>query len=109
MNERFHGPGGQQVIEEFAEKLRRVPVGAQLVQQERFTRFHLENQGKSVAELKAVLKYLGYYHGETNEVFDAELAQAIKDFQKAYSLSPVDGIFGPSCFFKLAEIAHKRE
>lgn len=52
-------------------------------------------QGNDVKQLQDLLRYLGYFKFPTNTGYLGGITvKAIKDFQKAYGLTP-DGVFGP--------------
>lgn len=44
--------------------------------------------GYSVYELQNRLKYLGYYHGSINGIFDWDTYWAVRDFQYAFGMQP---------------------
>ncbi len=69
--------------------------------QKMFSLAHLKRIGLTVSQLKAALKSLQLYKGNTDNNFDPELATAIVQFQLNNSLEP-DGIFGTMTYVKMA-------
>lgn len=61
---------------------------------------HLGLFGNDVMELKALLKKMGYNIGPVTCVYDEEMEEAVKQFQKDHGLS-ADGIIGPKTYAKL--------
>jgi N-acetylmuramoyl-L-alanine amidase len=62
----------------------------------------LGSTGAAVAEVRARLAYLGLCQGETGDVFDADLDNAVRTFQQERGIT-VDGIVGPVTFRNLEE------
>ena len=58
--------------------------------------------GSDVYELQGRLKFLGFYHGNIDEIFGYQTLRAVKDFQYKFGLK-VDGVVGPKTKLKLWE------
>lgn len=56
--------------------------------------------GDCVAELQGILKSFGYFAGETDGKFGRATAEAVKNYQRIYGLSP-DGAVGPATWASL--------
>ena len=92
----------QMAMNQFAEYLESLPPDKRLQEQGMWTRRHLATFELSVSQLKQAFHDLGYFDGEISDDFDDELAKSIISFQQAEKLVPVDGIFGPYTYRKLA-------
>ena len=77
---------------------------AKLATQESLTYNHLKSEGVGIKELKDMLGQLGYYHGNIDQVFTPELAQAVEKFQFENRLGIPDGIAGSITLSKIAEL-----
>lgn len=60
----------------------------------------LGSTGKSVSELQATLKRLGYHKGAVDGIYGESTAQAVSNFQKASGLQ-VDGVVGAATWNRL--------
>jgi len=60
-------------------------------------------KGQDVREIQIQLYKLGYFIDSINGIYDEATANAVREFQKREGL-PVDGVFGPKTFDKLAEL-----
>ncbi|NLZ52456.1 MAG: L,D-transpeptidase family protein [Thermoanaerobacteraceae bacterium] len=59
--------------------------------------------GQDVREIQIQLYKLGYFIDSINGIYDEATANAVRKFQKREGL-PIDGVFGPKTFDKLAEL-----
>lgn len=78
-----------------------------LATQESLTHTHLKNEGVRMMQLKEMLTQLGYYHGNIDQVFSPELAQAVEKFQLENGLGIPDGIAGSVTLAKIAELLRR--
>lgn len=78
-----------------------------LATQESFTHTHLKNEGVRMMQLKEMLSQLGYFHGNIDQVFSPELAQAVEKFQLENGLGIPDGIAGSVTLAKIAELLRR--
>lgn len=60
-------------------------------------------QGQDVREIQIQLYKLGYFTSSINGIYDKATADAVMEFQRREGL-PIDGVFGPKTFRKLAEL-----
>lgn len=60
-------------------------------------------QGQDVREIQIQLYKLGYFTNSINGIYDKATADAVMEFQRREGL-PIDGVFGPKTFRKLAEL-----
>jgi peptidoglycan hydrolase-like protein with peptidoglycan-binding domain len=75
-----------------------------LATQESLTHTNLKKEGVRMMQLKEMLTQLGYYHGNIDQVFSLELAQAVEKFQLENGLGIPDGIAGSVTLAKIAEL-----
>lgn len=78
-----------------------------LATQESLTYTHLKNEGVKMTQLKETLSQLGYYHGNIDQTFSPELAQAVEQFQLENGLGIPDGIAGSVTLAKIAELVRR--
>ncbi|NCS24723.1 MAG: peptidoglycan-binding protein [Microcystis aeruginosa BS13-02] len=78
-----------------------------LATQESLTHTHLKNEGVGITQLKEMLNQLGYYHGNIDQAFNPELAQAVEKFQLENGLGIPDGIAGSVTLTKIAELLRR--
>jgi murein L,D-transpeptidase YcbB/YkuD len=78
-----------------------------LATQESLTHTHLKNEGVRMTQLKETLSQLGYYHGNIDQAFSPELAQAVEKFQLENGLGIPDGIAGSVTLAKIAELLRR--
>lgn len=78
-----------------------------LATQESLSLSHLKSEGIGIMQLKNMLSQLGYYRGNTDQVFSLELAQAVEKFQAKNGLGRPDGIAGSITLSKIAELLHR--
>lgn len=91
------------VFARFANELDSLPPEVRLQRLEAKTRKYLAQVQMSVAKLKELLAGLGYYTGTVDEQFTPRLVEAVRVFQQAEGLTPVDGLFGLQSYEKLAQ------
>lgn len=60
-------------------------------------------QGQDVREIQIQLYKLGYFTNSINGIYDKATADAVMEFQRREGL-PIDGVFGPKTFRKLADL-----
>ncbi|HWI52460.1 MAG TPA: peptidoglycan-binding domain-containing protein [Symbiobacteriaceae bacterium] len=58
--------------------------------------------GTDVRAVQEILRVLGYYKGESDGVYGAATAEAVRRFQADHNLTP-DGIVGPATYDALLE------
>ena len=78
-----------------------------LATQESLTHTHLKNEGVRITQVKETLNQLGYYHGNIDQAFNPELAQALEKFQLENGLGIPDGIAGSVTLAKIAELLRR--
>ena len=85
---------------EYVERLDEMKISERLEEVKRLNRQYLSDYGVDIVQLKQMLRGVHLYSGTGNE-FPDDLLYAIKTYQQANDLKPVDGIFGPATFQSL--------
>lgn len=66
-----------------------------------FSTLHLYDENSRVAAMQATLKELGYFDGKTDGIYGTSTSDAVRAFQIANRITPVDGIAGEKTLKKL--------
>jgi hypothetical protein len=69
----------------------------------------LGNSGKDVEDLKSIMMQLDYYSGKISNVYDRELADAVKAYQRANGITPSGDMGNLTRTKLLAEFLHPKK